>query len=686
MIEIPYLSNVQSAAQGASGLRKSDQVDTGGEGLDMLGQTISKIGQAGFDHGIKIQRIENERQVQELQLRMEEAQSQFKNEIMNDFTPETWKSRYNKALSGALSGSNYSNLAPEARAKFDGWKNEFTSKTSLAIERDAEVQMIKRAEISEQTTIDRYIALGNYDAAADIISNSTIRSPEEKDASLFKILDYRKKEAKSLIYSEVELKNQEDPYYDGTNDLVEAGFDQTQINKYQLSRNKITKRYESDVIDDVSNGAIEGRYNNTDEALAMYPNAPERLRSVISKQLETIGNLRNAQEKEFDVVAGETRSYISQLEGFDPSSEDEQADYAKVYGKITAGLDRIKDDKDLHGELTTLLSFAKEKNGDKEGKGTNNELLKDVLDKEFPYTATNSKPPIANMSLGQAILDGVAQDPERLAKYGLEAFEGDVSGDKAFKAQLNHFRIQYEKKSPEERKNLLGTLEKEDPALLSVFQASFKGSRESSEIEWQDQELVEEYHAERERQLKQRESVQTELRRFKLEAPRTETEIKEKAQSIKKQLRLNAALGEDEVQSYLPTDKGTFDTKNLVGVVASRGMYESDDSFQNAKFDVDHLLKTHYKDHPVSEAQKTALILHEIRRGKGSINKLTRNGERSFSEMQKYIYNARNAGDYRDKKEAEEEYWLLKDTEVKKPWSPLKKAAIMTGYMLSPIK
>jgi hypothetical protein len=413
MIRIPLTQNVQSAGQIAP-TRSANEGNQSASAFDQLASTVSNVGQNIFDTSVKLQRIENERRVNELKAGLRKAQAEFQLSTINDHSPETWASRHKQMLDGYLSGAGADALPPEAKEQFQDWSTNFRSDQELQVKRDATIQTIKRSEQALQNNLNAYVENKNFAAAREEIQGSSLMSPEEKTASLFRIDKQEKAVMEKERIEGLQAEIMADPFqvekeikegkYDDLGELTK----QRAMKELRTAKNQIT----GDAIDQAREGMASGSITKPEQIDELFPSlsatAREGMKNEVLKRANAMDEAMRKSPQYQQQLVGEVSNLADGLDAADPETFDQQ------YAQASFMADQLEDSPSkrfLEAQLTEAKASIKKDPSDPTAKL--HAQLKQEL--EILYPDLKAEPVAQEMSIQKAVSDKILEDPAKLS-------------------------------------------------------------------------------------------------------------------------------------------------------------------------------------------------------------------------------------------------------------------------------
>ena len=471
MIRVPLTNNVRPAGQTAPriGLNEGTQ---GLAALGNLGRTIGQVGDQLFDAQVKMQRIENERMVNERKAGLRKTIADFQNEIINDHNPETWPARFSQKVDGYLSKAGIEGLPPEAREQFQAWAGDFRGGQELSLARDAAVKVVRRNQERTANTIQSAMDGNDFDAAEDYVRGSSIYSPEEQTRIIHDIGQKRETYRLQKVEQAYENMVAADPFGVGEKLDDETKFpelDPTARERLKYQATKYRNRRAGDAIDDAHNGMADGTVTRPEQIEELYPDLPARLKETLKLDLsQRSASMDDAYRKspEFQERAvGEITGLLDGLEGADGE------DFQKRYATASYALTQLPDSP-AKRMLADDLEAAKD--GRQSAVDTSEKAmqaaLKDAIPRMFPDI--EAEPVKREMSIQKAVSDGILKDERKLGpllspearELLAKAQDGDKPLSDSQMAEL--FREEFGKRTPEEQARGLAILSPLDRAVF----------------------------------------------------------------------------------------------------------------------------------------------------------------------------------------------------------------------------
>ena len=421
-LRVPYLNAVapvQAPPQGSAGVatRVSDAAG-------QLAQTAGNIVGEAWQQNERIQQIENEGRLSDLQAQMQNATVAFQNKIASDRTidPSKWGELYQQDMQSAASALKIENQPPAVRQAFQVWSNGFQGKEGNRISRDATLFSIEQANVAAGNNLKMFVTRGDFDGAANYVDSLNSLTPEEKEA---RKIDIRKMQTTTLIDQDIavdpralrerlEARNSNGSFqFDAGLDGIDAATRMAKIN--EAKRAEIDRS--NNLVDQVSDAIVTGKIKSPEDIDAMNEAQGNYASpTVAAKMKDSWFQFNTASEKARRL----TPEYQAQTIGKISSMMDSIAtspDFADRYATASF-LTSSLEDSPMKRRLTDQLQSAKA------GRDTQIKSLADQGEKALqqaykdgqfgqvgetgPYT----------MSVSRALNDGFLTDPKRLEELG----------------------------------------------------------------------------------------------------------------------------------------------------------------------------------------------------------------------------------------------------------------------------
>lgn len=486
MIRVPLLQSVQPAGQLAPTRSMSDGT-AGMSATKELAQLAGQVGQNIFAEDVRLQRIENERKVNDLKLGMRQAQAQFEIDKFTNHDPETWQEKHREAINGFMGSADINSLPPEAREAWDDWSGKYQSDQSLQVGRDSALATIRRSEARLQNNLSAYVEGNNFGAAREEVMGSSLMSPEEKTATLAKLDRQEQTMMQKQRVSQLEADIAANPFEVEKN--IEAGqyhdldpeLKQRAIAKLRSAKNQIT----GDAVDLARDGMADGTIIKTEQIDEMFPGIPARVRESLKNEMglreKRLSEAQRALPEFQQKTVGEVETLIDGLE-----SADEQQ-FQDRYATAAFMIDELPDSPTKR-RLDETISAAKSgrKANIESGAQQMREELKTALPRILPDLQI--EPEKEEISIQKAVSDGLFRDPVKLRKMfgenqeAIDAVLMTQTGQKpSASAMADAIRAEFGKLPPEEQEDRLEEL---SPIDRQVFEGIRDGKGFSSVVSY----------------------------------------------------------------------------------------------------------------------------------------------------------------------------------------------------------
>jgi len=425
-IRIPLTQNVSPGGQLAPKRAASDGTQ-GFRAIGQAAQVIGGIGQDIFDREQKIQRIENQRKVNQLKAGMRSTMAELDIELMDDQNPETWEKRAQERLSSFTSGAGIDELPPEAREAFDDWNAEYSSGAVLGVKRDAEVKRIRRAGDSLQNNLRGYVDNGNFLAAREEIEGSALMSPEEKRSAIMDLNDKEKDFTRREEINALEASIRSNPFE--MEERIEAGefddLDPLDLEKAKARLGTEKNRVTGESIDAAHDGMADGSIKTAEQIDSLFPGLPPRYREKLKLDLAArAGAMSEAERSTPEYQAQAIGRVATMLDGM---STLEGEEFAGGYHNASYELSQLPDSPARRWLKEKLDAARDGREAEvKDHFDRARKAVDEMRDDKRMFAGLTAEPEKETLSIRQALDDGMLRSRKTLSASGLPPESIDI--------------------------------------------------------------------------------------------------------------------------------------------------------------------------------------------------------------------------------------------------------------------
>ena len=478
-IQLPGANLLQSYNVAANGSMKAAAAPWAA--VVDAGDDISQLGDRGAELAIKLQRVNNVKLANEMEIAMDEEYATFTQEMATNPNPDQWRDQWGKRLETLKKSHMTDQLAPEQQAVLGERYARFASKSSINIAEQATVHGIGQAKQAIGNRIEQSVRRGDSDggiqAIQDGVSAGLWALPEAEKLTM----DFEQK----MEVQTVESDMQTDPL--GTLDrLSQKNGDGTWANFTQLDPNQrarlqdAAKAQKREVIglavDDAQDGMASGAISTPEQLErriggVVPPRVMEQLQGELAKRWDAKEIAKRATPEYQSETVGKVSSM---LDGYSAEADD----YDEKFVEMDSMVRSLPEGSAAKVELSRRLNQVRT------GQFREVETAADAARQNFQqaykdqfFGETKQK-----QSLRTVLDDGFLTNPENLLKGGFSEDQAkQIAEAKTEKERIDLFRTLHKDRP---NKSKLTPYERE------AYKAIRDGKGPTTEIEWEDPDMT----------------------------------------------------------------------------------------------------------------------------------------------------------------------------------------------------